>query len=243
MIAANDGTEFEYSADQIREIEKHLPPDRWQRALCFYASILPAVRAYLFALKESEVLPEKGHLAEKRGKKLEQVKAVLAMLRQPDDLTELFETADADLMARGEPLLDVLGILVANFDRMSSADFEEVIACRVLKRLQENLMIESYEENVKTKGRRDFKHRNELIEKLVDVWAKTFEKPVAACEISETETSPLLTFILAVCEPVWAAIKRELGSNEGIGPGQIVNVVSEYRRRRAAVGSEMASEL
>ncbi len=243
MTGAHDRPKFEYSAEQIREIEKYLPLNRLQRTICLNISILPAVRDYLFALRESQMLPTRDHLEEGRKEKLAQVEAVLKMIRHPDDQTERFEKANADLMARGEPLLDVLGVLVANFDRMSSVDFEEVIACRVLKRLQESLMIESYEENVKTKGRRDFKHRNELIEKLVDVWAKTFEKPVAACEISETETSPLLTFILAVCEPVWAAIKRELGSNEGIGPGQIVNVVNDYRRRRAVVGSEMASEL
>ncbi|NKM87464.1 hypothetical protein GFL54_24825 [Rhizobium laguerreae] len=240
MIGAIDGIEFEYSADQIREIEKHLPPDRFQRALCLNVSIRPAVRNYLSALKESEMLPERGHLAKRRNEKLAQVEAVLKMIRQPGDLTERFEIADAELMASGEPLLDVLGILIGDFDRMSSVDFEEVIACRVLKRLQQRLESESYEEHVRAENKKDRKHRNELIERLVEIWARAFQKPISSCEISEAETSPLLIFILAVCDPVWVAIKNGVGPKERIGPGQIENIVNDYRR--VSMGNETALE-
>lgn len=236
MTGAADQTNFEFSADQIREIENLLPLDNFQRILCITFSIRPAVACYLSALEQSEMLPDKDHLAKRRNEKLTQVDAVLKMIRRPDDLTERFERADEELIAKGEPLLDVLGILVSNFDRMSSVDFEKVIACRVLKRLRRSLETESPDERIKAKNKRDPKHRNELIEKLVDIWAGALEIPIFDCKISKVESSPLLRFIQAVCDPVWVATK------EAIGPEQIFNIVDDYRKA-SGVGSEMASQL
>ncbi|MBY3447460.1 hypothetical protein [Rhizobium laguerreae] len=243
MTGANHGTEFEYSADQIREIEKHLPLNRFQRILCIDFSIRPAVRTYLSALKESEMLPEKEYLAKRRSEKMEQVEAVLKMIRQPDDLTDRFKQANEELMAKGEPLLDELGILVSGFEHMSSVDFENAIACRVLMRIQQNLELESYEEHIKAENKRDPKHRNELIGRLVDIWSNAMETPVSNCEISKEPSSPLLRFIQAVCDPLWAAIGPVADvTKQRIGPEMIFKIVCNYRDA-ARVGNELAPDL
>jgi hypothetical protein len=218
---------FRYSPDEKKLIVDACPDTARDDPLLPWhiGELERAADRYLFRLEESKKLPEVYHLRQRREQVLTQLLAVRAMCDDDDWIFRWAEEHETEIWKAGDSPTSFLCKLFLD-DRLSSFRFEWRIAKNFIDFLISIYKEDSYDEQLKSRNSRDFRHRDQYIEEVVKRWADLSDIEMTDCKISAVEGSPMLSFVQAATDP---SLCR---TGEAIGPERMVQLVNKLRKVR-----------